>query len=293
MARLSQITAQLTQLQQERLGKHALTVDLATLKSQIEDFLAIEDGNREGFQDINRQRDLSVRYHWGHDHDFGDFALRGVMRDRHIRLLAHFIHHFGLPLDLTGKRVLDVGVWTGGTSLLMAAMGAEVVAMEEVVMYAETVNLLATAFGLEEQLQCRQMSLYSLDDSDSYDYIHYAGVIYHVTDPVLSLRLLFNALKDGGKLFVETFGMQTAEKSPMARIESTPMWQEGMDGARSRGGWNHFVPNPQGLTSWMETAGFTGVHCSNLTKDSRILASGVREQHLDMLRAGLSRPNVR
>ena len=50
--------------------------------------------------------------------------LQGLMGDRHINILATFIDDFGLPRDLTGKSVLDVGVWCGGTSLLLAAMGA-------------------------------------------------------------------------------------------------------------------------------------------------------------------------
>ena len=46
------------------------------------------------------------------------------------------------------------------------------------------------------------------------------GVIYHVTDPVLSLRILFNALKDGGRIFVETMGVVAGANSPpLAAVE--------------------------------------------------------------------------
>lgn len=47
------------------------------------------------------------------------------MADRHIEIIARFLSDFGLPLDLTGKKVLDIGVWTGGTCLALCALGAE------------------------------------------------------------------------------------------------------------------------------------------------------------------------
>ena len=55
------------------------------------------------------------------------------MGDRHLVLLARYMDDFGaFPRDLSGKRVLDIGCWSGGTSLLFSALGAEVVAVEEV-----------------------------------------------------------------------------------------------------------------------------------------------------------------
>ena len=58
-------------------------------------------------------------------------------------IIADFIDQFDFPEKLGGMRVLDIGAWTGGISLLLAAMGAKVVALEEVVKYSNTVNYLA------------------------------------------------------------------------------------------------------------------------------------------------------
>src|SRR5207244_4024474 len=84
------------------------------------------DPQRERFQDISRQRDLSVQFEWGHNHDFGTFRMTGLMQDRHIHILATFmtLHHVAgpaLPLRIGSSALKD-----GGHCLLetMAADGA-------------------------------------------------------------------------------------------------------------------------------------------------------------------------
>lgn len=265
----------------------------AGFEDHIKGLLGTIDADIEGYKDADQQRDLSIKYTWGHNHDFGEFRLRGAMGDRHIQILAEFIDKYHLPLDLTGKKVLDVGAWTGGTCLLLCALGAEVTALEEVVKYANTINYLAEAFGLEG-LNCKSISLYELDEHDVYDYILYSGVIYHVTDPVLSLRILFNALKDGGRIFVETMGVVAGANSPpLAAVEGPKVTRGGSRENLNRGGWNYFLPSTSALALWMETAGFEDVHVGAIDHQQRIKAAGTRTEHKDILRAGLSRPDVR
>jgi 2-polyprenyl-3-methyl-5-hydroxy-6-metoxy-1,4-benzoquinol methylase len=251
------------------------------------------DWNMEGYSDPEKQRDLSTRFCWGHNHDFGEFSYAGRMGNRHISILAEFIDRFGLPQDLAGKRVLDVGVWTGGTCLLLAALGAEVVALEEVKKYADAVNYLAAAFGLSN-IRCEPISVYDFNEQDTFDFVIYSGVIYHVTDPVLSLRILFNSLKDGGRIFLETYSINTAPDSPpLAVIQGPSITGEGNREDLTRGGWNYYIPSDKGLYLWMETAGFENIDMGNVNHNNRLKCAGTRVQHKDMLRAGLSRPSVR
>jgi 2-polyprenyl-3-methyl-5-hydroxy-6-metoxy-1,4-benzoquinol methylase len=113
--------------------KDLVNTDPKSFKEKIDSFLALSDYKMEGFSDAEKQRDLTVKFSWGHNHDFGDFFLKGRLTDRHVRLLATFMDKLNaLPKSLEGKRVLDIGCWTGGTSLILCAMGAEVVAIEEV-----------------------------------------------------------------------------------------------------------------------------------------------------------------
>lgn len=251
------------------------------------------DALGEGYLDPSLQRDLSVKYHWGHNHRIADdLMLAGRMGDRHLDLLTRFMDDFGLERDLGGRTVLDIGCWTGGTSLLLAGLGARVIAIEEVRKYAETVNFLAEAFGVADRLACVPESLYGFLPryADVFDLVIYAGVIYHVTDPVLSLRTVFGALKDGGRCFVETYGMDSP--GSVCRYEGPRLFHSA-DGALSRGGWNYFVPSATCLERWCLDAGFAEVTVAPLDTGERLYGRARRTGFRDMLRAGLSMGQIR
>jgi len=261
----------------------------AHLRSQV----GAADGASEGYFDESRQRDLSIKFQWGHNHDFGHgLELRGRMGDRHIDLLAAFVDHYDLPLDLSGRRVLDIGVWTGGSSLLLAGMGAEVVAIEEVAKYAEMVNYLAKSFGMQAKLKCYPRGLYEVLPrfADEFDFVHYAGVIYHVTDPVLSLRLIFGALKNGGTVFLETYGCDA--ETAVCQYEGPSVIHSGTREDCDRGGWNYYVPSSRCLEAWCRDAGFQEVAIGPYA-NTRIVGAARRTNFCDFCRAGLSRPHCR
>ncbi len=289
----AEVTQKLRKKMQESYTVDNLkTVQRDEFRNEICSLIGKIDSGTEGYLDPEKQRDYSVKFYWGHNHDFGEFSITGLMGDRHVEIIAHFISTFGLPMDLTGKKILDIGVWTGGTSLLLSALGAEITAIEEVKKYAKTVNYMAKAFGVET-LKCEEMSLYNLDFHDCFDYVIYAGVIYHVTDPIISLRILFNALNDGGEIFVETMGVNVQNGPPAALVEGPAVIGGGSKEDLNRSGWNYFVPSNSALKLWIETAGFENVVVSSLTPQNRILAKAVRRSHVDITRAGLSRPDIR
>src|SRR5580704_15841438 len=51
--------------------KDLVNVDSKSFRSRIDEFLRMQDAGMEGFQDPAKQRDLSIKFHWAHDHDFG------------------------------------------------------------------------------------------------------------------------------------------------------------------------------------------------------------------------------
>jgi len=262
-------------------------------EQHIKGLIGSVDADVEGYKDPELQRDQSVKFTWGHNHNFGSFSVEGEMADRHIDILSDLFDTFGFPMDLTGKKILDVGVWTGGTALLFAALGAEVTALEEVNKYSDTVNYLAAAFGLSN-LECIPVSLYDLDIHDTFDLIFYSGVIYHVSDPVLSLRILFNALKDGGQIFVETYGIPPAgQNTPVTIFLGPQFFKSGTKENLDRRGWNYFVPTPLALKLWIASVGFEEIKVTNVDALHRIKALARRIRHKDILRAGLSRPSIR
>jgi 2-polyprenyl-3-methyl-5-hydroxy-6-metoxy-1,4-benzoquinol methylase len=268
----------------------------AAFREQIDAFLRMRDHDIEGYSDPSRQRDLSIQFHWGHDHDFGTFAVPGRMARRHLWLLTTFMEQFrALPRTLEGKRVLDIGCWTGGTSLLLAAMGAEVLAIEEVQKYVDAVTYIKKAFAISN-LEVRRLSLYELDGAefqDRFDYVLFAGVLYHVTDPIVALRLIFNCLKDGGSMLLETMASHADESQPTIEYWGpTAFTTPGTAENLNRGGWNWFVPSRKTIAQMIADVGFEKVQTTPVA-DQRCVATATRTAHTDMLRAGLARPKMR
>lgn len=264
---------------------------------EIKRFMTLEDAEMEGFADPSKQRDLSIKFHWGHDQDFGTFAVKGMLGDRHITLVAAIVDWLhALPLDLRGKRILDIGCWSGGTSLLLHAMGAEVVAVEEVKKYVDCLAYLGDSFDLEGLVPLSR-SLYECTGEgydDRFDAVLFAGVLYHVTDPIVALRIVFNALKDGGTCILETAVAHSGRRAldyhgPTAIVNGTAE-------QLNRGGWNWFLPSPATLRQMMLDVGFTNVRLTKVIGSSagpRIIAIAERDRHCDMLRAGLSVRDLR
>lgn len=247
----------------------------------LERFLSLDDHSMEGFDSPDAQRDLTVRFQHGHNHDFGarGFNLKGLMKDRHIHLLSHFVGVGALPLNLSCIDVLDIGCWTGGVSLLLSAMGADVDAIDEVYKYTGYVAFLRDSFNIDG-LCVMQQSLY---DMTSYDmgYVLCLGVLYHVTDPVVALRKIFDVLVDGGILLLETAITGDADASfrycgPRHTQGERPF----------RMGWNWLVPSRLALQQMLEDVGFEDIVL--IPFQGRMTAVAKRVKYKDMLRSGLS-----
>ena len=232
------------------------------------------------YTDLSIQRQQSIDFAWGHDHDFGTFKVNGQMGTRHIKHMAVFHDHFtALPYDLKEKRVLDIGCWTGGVSLLLSACGAEVVAIDEVRKYCDTLKYLGNAFGVNS-LTTQNMSLYDLgkdEFQDSFDVVVFAGVLYHLTDVIIAMRHIFNVLKDGGVCLLESTGVQSSQA---------------LFGYERRE-WNWFDPSPKALHQLFLDVGFKDISVGNVTPNGRLYGVGRREKHVDMRRDGLSIPSIR
>ena len=269
------------------------TVEKDQFKEKIFKFLQISDHEMEDFSNPDSQRDLSIRFHWGHDHDFGDFQLKGRMADRHTSIIATFIDEFkALPTSLEGKKVLDIGCWTGGTSLLLCAMGAQVVAIEEVKKYVDCLCYLKSAFDIQN-LEPKHLSLYECTNQefqDAFDIVLFAGVVYHVTDPVLALRITFNCLKTGGLCLIESSALNTRQR--ILSYEGPTSITGGSKKQLNRSGWNWFIPSPNTLTRMMADVGYKNIRVSRI-RAGRVFAVGEKEIQLDIMRGGLSVREIR
>lgn len=251
------------------------------------------DFNVEGFseQEVPFQRDLTIKFTWGHNHDFGEFQLKGRMEDRHIDVLCNFILYFDLPIDFfENKKILDIGCWTGGTSILLVALKGDVLAIEEVKKYAEIVGFLSKAFNLTEKLKVKSISLYELHEEEFFnvfDIAYFPGVIYHVSDPVIALRIIYNTLKIGGTILIETEGISTPYS--YCKFEGCHIHTVGNKEELSRGGWNWFIPSRSALQNMMINAGFKNIKTIFNYNNNRIYAIGEKTCENYICQAGLSK----
>lgn len=296
--RLAQVKARLLE-NFSRFKTTALTgITPGAFRAHIEAQLGVVDADVEGYtrDQIERQRDLSYTFHWGHNHNFGDFEMKGRMRDRHIDVMAHFMTLFPVSSsDFQNASVLDVGCWTGGTTLLLSTLSAKVHALEEVRKYANTVQFLVDSFGLRDRVSIEPKSLYSCNDPayfDRFDIVYFPGVIYHLSDPVLALRILFNALKPGGLMLVESQGILGEE--PICRFEGGTLAHDTPTAkAGSRPGWNWFVPTAVALNAMLRDAGLEDTQSVYASGFNRLFAFGRKHSQRPICRAGLSLPSIR
>jgi hypothetical protein len=100
------------QLMLQYQTKDLCGADAESFRSKLNEFLALRDFRMEGYTDPGVQRDLSVQFHWGHDHDFGDFFLPGRMGTSTSLTLPRLLIFSMLCLSTStasGSWTLDVG----------------------------------------------------------------------------------------------------------------------------------------------------------------------------------------
>jgi 2-polyprenyl-3-methyl-5-hydroxy-6-metoxy-1,4-benzoquinol methylase len=226
----------------------------------------------------NRFREFFV---WGHDHDFGHgVTRRGAMGMRHCEIAAEALREAFLPPRLDGLSVLDVGCWSGGDALVLAGMGAAVTATEEHPRSAASARRLLELVGCPAAVH--ETSLYRDDPAwrQAFDIVYCGGVVYHVTDPLLLLRICFCYLRPGGRLIVETKA-DLESRGSVCQYSGTQV-----------AGWNYFAPSETALARWLEDAGFDKADIRIATRPvGRFLACAMKRDAAPLPEtAGFSRP---
>lgn len=280
---------QLAMLMRRRYAVDSLVgIGAETFEHRIREMIGSDIADRR--LDPSTQRDQAVRFSWGHDHDFGSFKLGGAMGSRHLGLVATFVEWGALPWNLSGYSIADIGPWTGGTSLLLAAMGARVRVVEEVDAYAGCIRMLAEAFGSDRiDVECGE-SLFDLVDKPelfgTFDHVLLAGVLYHVTDPIVALRVAYELLAEDGTLLLESAAFESDEL--VVEYEGPSVFTRGGSASeRTRRGWNWFIPSTSALERMIEDVGFERIRM--LSGGGRAIVVAHRDGTSDMMRSGLSR----
>lgn len=173
--------------------------------------------------------------------------------------------HFGLPSDLTGKRVLEVGTWDGPLAFECEARGAVVTAMDIQDPARTGFNVAREILG--SKVSYVQGSVYDVARllTGTFDYIFFLGVFYHLKHPVLAFEELSKLLDQGGTLVFEgeclrgyweneegkRCDLPTLVEIANSNIPLCLFYAETFKGDDS----NWFIPNFSCLKGWMQAAG--------------------------------------
>jgi tRNA (mo5U34)-methyltransferase len=115
------------------------------------------------------------------------------------------LEDIGLPEDLTGLRVLDLGARDGFFSFECERRGAsEVIAVDY--SPAELTGFNVAKAILDSKVKWITANVYKINQLNlgKFDLVLFLGVIYHLRNPYLAIDRIYDVLNTGGKIIVES-----------------------------------------------------------------------------------------
>jgi tRNA (mo5U34)-methyltransferase len=186
-----------------------------------------------------------------HTFDFPELQTKGEDNSP-VKLLG-----LGIPEDLTGQRVLDIGAWDGYFSFVCEKRGAkEVIAIDTIAWQQsdfgswkngtkkEGFNYareLLKSKVLDREIEIEDVSSESMGE---FDLILCLGILYHMKDP---WKIIRNLCKMTKKIIIETH-----TDGNYLSVPAMMFYPEGYRGDKS----NHWGPNMFCLQCMLELEGF-------------------------------------
>lgn len=182
------------------------------------------------------------------------------------RMKLPILDSLGLPQDMRGLRVLDIGCSDGYFSFAMEERGASVVATDFV---PESYTGFATARKiLGSSVEYRMDNVYNVEPRTygQFDVVLFMGVLYHLRKPLAALDAIRSVLKPGGSLFVGTMmideyvqlpdGSVTTLDALNPLLRTIPLWQAYPADSLNGDFTNCFAPNQRALEVALTEAQF-------------------------------------
>jgi tRNA (mo5U34)-methyltransferase len=161
-------------------------------------------------------------------------------------------HQAGVPTDLTGLTVLDIGTTNAGTAFEMERRGADrVVAVD--IFDAEWFGVRPLIEFLGSRVQFVQATVYELADRfpEPFDLVICWGVLYHLRHPLLALDNL--RAVTGGEASLET-AVCDGELPEIVRGQALTRFYRQDELAKDGSNW--FAPTVASLEDWVRSCGF-------------------------------------
>jgi tRNA (mo5U34)-methyltransferase len=173
----------------------------------------------------------------------------------------------GMPEDLTGMRVLDIGARDGFFTFEAEKRGAaEVVALDNEPPHHTGFAIAAEL--LDSKATYVTENVYALDEErfGRFDLVLFLGVIYHLRHPLLALDRIHDITADDGLMLIETHmideGLVDAEGDWRALrdfnpdLEKLPLAQYYPGDMLGSDPTSQWAPNRVALQGWLRGAGF-------------------------------------
>lgn len=188
---------------------------------------------------------------WYHTIDLGHGIVTPGVDPSPSRLLT-----LGFPADLSGKTVLDIGAWDGFFSFeLERRRAARVLAVDSFSWngpgWGSKAGFELAREVLGSRVEDREMEVLDLspDEVGVFDVVIFAGVLYHLRDPLLALEHV--ASVTGELLVVETLVDLLGIRQPAMAF------YPGVELNRDPTNW--WAPNPEALVAMLRNVGFRQV----------------------------------
>ena len=202
---------------------------------------------------VQRQVELLSTKGWYHSIELpGGQVIQGMIG---VDALRGRLAAFPIPADLAGKRVLDVGAWTGWCSFEMERRGAQVTAVDciEFEEFREAHRMI----GSQVDYRILDADELTPESVGLFDYVLFFGVLYHLRNPLLGLEKICAITTDSA--FVESF--VTDDGSAPCAPACTPACTMEFYETDELGGQidNWFGPSVQCAAALCRSAGFARV----------------------------------
>jgi tRNA (mo5U34)-methyltransferase len=165
--------------------------------------------------------------------------------------------YFGLPDDMTGMRVLDIGHAEGFFSFEAERRGAaEVVGIENYPPMARKFQICRTAYGSHAQSHLAGVYDISPKTLGTFDLVMFFGVLYHLRHPLLALEKIHGVCT--GTLLMQTAMCDNTKDQPMAEFHPFGITSGPKDNP-SHDPTCFWFPNPACCIGMLEHVGFKEV----------------------------------
>lgn len=157
-----------------------------------------------------------------------------------------------LPMDLSGKRVLDVGCSEGFFSIEAKKRGADYVLGVD----ADPPVIARAQFAreiLDLDIDYRVGGVYQIDPEwGTFDVVFFLGVFYHLDHPFLGLKNVAAACKE--MLFLDSQALMDDPSG--GECEIMRFYKDGFGGDKT----NRWLPNRKCLLSMLDSVGFNEIN---------------------------------